>query len=638
MKTREKLLTVEFEPEGRRVRVSPGITILQAASEAGISIRSECGGKGDCGKCKVIIQDKNAVTEITDAEVEHLSSWEIGLSYRLACCTILKQNVIVIVPKESRIGVRKIQITGLERPVPLNPLVKKLHVILPKPTLSDVRSDSARLLDYLKDVHGFDRLDIDYELLKELPGVLRDADWNVTVVIWGNHRVIAVEPGNTSDKLFGLAIDIGTSKIALYVVDLTTGKTVDMRAVENPQVIHGEDIISRITYATSGNKNLESLQKLVVEAINDILRDVCIEANVDPNNIYEATMVGNTAMHHFFLAIQPEYVAISPFTPATRGPINVRAKELNIEIHPDGVIHTLPVIAGFVGADAVGDILATGVYESGDLSLLLDIGTNTEILLGNAEDILSCSCASGPAFEGGHIKYGMKAVTGAIEKVRINPDSYEVEYKTVGGVKPIGICGSAIVDIVAELLKCGIINGRGRFNPNLKTPRFKITDQGTKFILAWKDETGINKEITVTQEDITEIQLAKAAIFTGCSILMKRKDVEKEDLNRVFIAGAFGSYINPENAKFIGLVPDVPTKKIEIVGNTAITGAKMALISREARELAETLSKKVRYLELSADPEFSREFSSGMFIPHRDLDRFPSVNEYFDKLGKRSLF
>jgi uncharacterized 2Fe-2S/4Fe-4S cluster protein (DUF4445 family) len=475
-------------------------------------------------------------------------------------------------------------------------------------------------------------LEIDYELLRKLPDILRKANWDFTVAVWDDRVIIAVDAGDTSDKLSGLAIDIGTSKIVGYVVDLTTSQTVGVGSIENPQVMHGEDVISRITYAMAGEEKLGELQKLAVEGINDILHEACTQANVNPDQIYEATVVGNTAMHHFLLAIQPKYLALSPYTPAVAKSVTVKARELGIKINRNGVVYVLPVMAGFVGADAVGDILSSGIYESKKLSLLLDIGTNTEVFVGNTEDILSCSCASGPAFEGAHIKHGMKAVTGAIEKIRISRDTYEVEYKTIDDVKPVGLCGSAIVDVVAEMLKSGIINQHGRFSPNIETPRLKRVNNVPEFVLAWGNETATRKEITVTQKDINEIQLAKAAMFTGCSILMKRKGVKREDLDRVFIAGAFGSYINPENAKFIGLVPDVPTEKIVFVGNTAITGAKMALISRKARETAEAISRRVRYLELAIDPDFSQEFSYALLIPHKDLDRFPSVRKHLERL------
>jgi uncharacterized 2Fe-2S/4Fe-4S cluster protein (DUF4445 family) len=515
----------------------------------------------------------------------------------------------------------------LERPVPLNPLVKKFHTTLPKPTSSNVRPDYERLLDCLKAAYRSDELEIDYELLKKLPKLLRDANWDVTVTIWNDHRIIAVEAGDTTNKLFGSAIDIGTSKIIGYVVDLLTGKTVGIGSAENPQVLYGEDIISRIAFAVQDEDKLRALQRLVTEGINDVLRLACAEAGVNPDSIYEATVVGNTAMHHLFLGIQPKYVALPPFTPAVRRPMGVKARELDVKMHRNGVIYVLPVIAGFVGADALGDVLSSGISQSKELTLLIDIGTNTEVFVGNAEDILSCSCASGPAFEGAHIKHGMKAVNGAIKKVRISPDSYEVVYEVIGDVKPVGLCGSAMVDVVAEMLRCSIISHRGRFNLNVKTPRLKRIDSDVEFVVAWNDETGSGKEITVTQSDINEIQLAKAAIFTGCSILMMRKNLRRLDLDRVLIAGTFGRHISPTSARFIGLIPEVPTEKVRFVGNAAVTGAKMALISRETRETASMLSNRIRYLELTTDPSFDTEFAQAMFLPHKDLNRFQAIRE-----------
>ncbi|MFW9986800.1 MAG: ASKHA domain-containing protein, partial [Candidatus Odinarchaeota archaeon] len=538
---KERLITVIFEPEGRKVRIASGASILEAACKAGVDIRSECGGKGTCGKCRIVVREKKAVTKVSKAEMNHLSPSEIDSGYRLACRTTLRENITVMVPQESRVGVRKIQVTGLERPVPINPLVAKFYITLTKPTLVDIRPDYERILAFLKEEYALDKLEIEYGILKNLSNILRKANWDITVTLWDGHKIIAIEKGDTSKRLLGLAIDIGTSKIVGCIVDLTTGKTIGVGSVENPQVIHGEDIVSRIAFAGDDEEKLGILQRLAFEGINDVLRDACAQAGVDSHNIYEATIAGNTAMHHFFLGIQPKYLALSPFTPSLRGSIDVEAKEVNIKIHPEGNVHVLPVIAGFVGADAVADVLSSGIHESEELSLLLDIGTNTEVFVGNSEDILSCSCASGPAFEGVHIKHGMKAVTGAIERVHINPDSdYEVKYETVGDVKPRGLCGSAMVDVVAEMAKCGIINRRGRLNRNMKTPRLRIDNNNVEFVLAWNNETATGREITVTQEDINEIQLAKAAIFTGCSILMKRNNVKSKDLDQVLLAGAFG--------------------------------------------------------------------------------------------------
>ena len=623
-------LTVTFEPDGKKVRVRAGTKVLHAAKKASVSIRSECGGRGVCGKCKVIIKSADAVSEMSGAEKKLFSQREIREGYRLSCQTRIFKNVVVMVPLESRVETRKIELYGIEREVEINPLVRKVHVELKKPTLSDVRPDLERLLEAVEDqleIGG--ALEFDFDVLKGLPETLRCSKWNVTVVLW-NNRVINVEPGDTANEMFGMAVDIGTSKIVCHLVDLKSGETLAIGSIENPQILHGEDVISRITYASIGNPNLTTLQKLVVDGINKVFGEACQKAGIDPNKVYEAVVVGNSAMHHLFLGIQPKYLALSPYTPAVKRSISLAAKNFNIgNMNPRGVVTTLPIIAGFVGADAVADILATGMHESEDNTLLVDIGTNTEIVVGNKEDMICCSCASGPAFEGAHIKDGMKAVTGAIERVRITP-KLEVEYETIGGGKPRGLCGSAVIDAVAEMFKHGIIDHHGRFNPNVATPRLKRTDEGLEFIIAWRNETATGKEITVTQKDVREIQLAKAAIYTGCSILMKKKKLNEENVNILFIAGAFGNYINPENAKVIGLIPDIPTRKIKFVGNTAVTGAKMALLSERVRKSADSLLRVIQYHELAADPEFNLEFINAIPIPNKIVDRFPSVKKYLN--------
>jgi len=613
-----------FEPEAKKVQTPKGTTIFQAAKDAGVDIRSECGGKGLCGKCRIIVKKSKDVSELTEPERKHLSKFEIDEGYRLACQARALKDTVVVIPPESSSEFRKIQITGKERLLEPKPIVKKFFVVLPKPTLSDIRPDYERLLDALLQVDKFGHLEIDYDVLKGLSDTIRRLNFKISITVWDGRKIIAVEPGDTSNELFGFAVDIGTSKIVGYLVDLATGKTLDMESLENPQLAHGEDIITRITFAMADPKNLKTLQTLVIEAINKIINEACERTKIDPNKIYEVVVVGNTAMHHLFLGIQPKYMALSPFTPAIKTQLNVKAGELNIGISPSGIITALPVIAGFVGADAVADALATGICESSNISILIDIGTNTEIFIGNSEDMLSCACASGPAFEGFHIKHGMKAVTGAIEKIRMD-SSFEVEYETIGHGKPAGLCGSAIIDMVAEMVKHKIIDQSGRINRDIKTPRLRDSNGELEFVIAWGKETKTRKEITITQKDIREIQLAKAAIYTGCAILMKRKKLKEKDITKLFIAGAFGNYINPENAKIIGLIPDVPTEKVEFVGNTAIIGAKMTLISNEARKKADTISKKVRYLELAADPSFKKEFLEATLIPHQNLNRFPSV-------------
>jgi uncharacterized 2Fe-2S/4Fe-4S cluster protein (DUF4445 family) len=523
-------VTVDFEPEGKTAQLPVGSTIAEAAQKAKVGIRSECGGQGSCGKCRVIVRNPSAVSETTQAERSHLSQAELESGYRLACQTKILRDVKIGIPPASRVESRKIQILGLERKTELNPSLKKFYLMLPEPTLSDATPDLERLLECLSRESKTRRpLEIDYKILKDLPTILRKAHWNVAAVLWDDARIIDVEPADKSPDLFGLAVDIGTSKIVGHLMNLTSGETIAIGSVENPQIVHGEDVITRIAFAATDDANLQTLQGLLADGVNKVLREACTKVKVYPRRVYHLVGVGNTAMHHFFLGIKPKNVAVSPFTPAVKRQVDVSARTLRIEMAPTGIITFLPNIAGLVGADAIADLLATGLCLSDERSLLIDMGTNTEVFVGNKDDVLCCSCASGPAFEGAHVTHGVRAVTGAIERVSIS-SSFDIEYKTIGGERPRGMCGSAMIDVVAEMLKRKIVNTRGKFDLAIETERLcKRTGRGdTEFVVAWRDETAIDKDITITQNDVGEIQLAKAAIEAGWTVLLKRKETRAQ--------------------------------------------------------------------------------------------------------------
>lgn len=628
-----KKVTIRFEPEGRKVLVKPGTTVFEASKRAGVGIRSECGGKHSCGKCRVIIEDQSIMTGVCDLETKFLTPEELGHGYRLACSSAAGEGELtVFIPSETRMGKPRIQVEGMERLVKLDPAVKRFHLLLSKPTLHDITNDYERLLGAMRH-KGFSQLEMDHELLRSLPDSLRNAAWDVTVTVWNNKRIISIDEGNSEDVKYGFSVDIGTSKIVGYLVDLVSGNVVSIQSLENPQMVYGEDVISRINYALTDDAALKKLQATVIEAINNLIHNACKEVGANPDNVFEITVVGNTAMHHFFLGIEPKYLAIAPYVPAVTKPLDVKANSLNIKANPLANVHLLPVVAGFVGSDAVADVIATGICESNKMCLLIDIGTNGEVFVGNREDIVSCSCAAGPAFEGMHIEHGMKARTGAIERVRVDPETYEVNYETIDGSKPLGICGSGIVDAIAEMLRCGITSRRGGVNRDIDTKRLVKVDNDPRFVIAWKHETGIGRDVTVSGKDIQEIQLAKAAIHTGAAILMNEKGLKDDQIDQVYIAGAFGRYINPENAKVIGLIPDVPTERIDFVGNTAISGAKMVLTSNQMRARVEKLSKQIRYVELMTAPDFHREFRDSMFLPHRDVTRYPTVMSHLRRRG-----
>jgi len=625
---RKETVVLAFEPDGIKSEFKKGTGILDALSRVGLNIRSECGGREVCGKCRVIVQDSLSLTEITDAERELLSSSELKSSHRLACACSALGDTTIYIPEESRVITRKLLIEGTERPVTVDPAIRKVFIRIPKPSLSDVRSDAQRLQDALEEFYGIKGLEIDHQLLKKLPRILRDSNWKVTVAIWDEREIISVEKGDTSERAYGIAVDIGTSKIIGYLSNLLTGELIATESMENPQIMHGEDIISRISYASKSDASLKELQKLVVNCLNSIVSEACKKSALSQQRIYEITAVGNTTMHHIFLGISPKHLGLSPYVPAVSESMNEKARNLWWKVNPAANVYIFPVIAGFVGGDAVADIIATGIYKSDELSMVLDIGTNTEVIIGDKHGLMACSCASGPAFEGAHIRCGMKAVTGAVEKLQIEPQRYDVSYQTIGNVKPVGLCGSAIIDSVANLLKCRVIDKDGKFTELSLSPRLRKINGEKVFVLVSKEE-GAKRDIVVTQKDIREVQLAKAAIYTGCHILMKRKGVEPSDIKKLYIAGAFGNYINPINAKLIGMLPDIPQELINFVGNAAGAGARMALISKKLRDIAASFSRKTDYVELAFEPDFQAEFTLAMFFPHRDLSRFQSIKNLF---------
>jgi uncharacterized 2Fe-2S/4Fe-4S cluster protein (DUF4445 family) len=624
-----------FQPDGKRSICQKNSTILDAARASGVDIASVCGGRSFCGKCKVIITKGIENLSIpTEAEMNILTKTELDLGYRLACTSKIQDDIIIIIPDSSRTGSQRLQVEGIETPVILDPNVEKIYLKISKPSLEDVTADADRMRNIIEKKIGTGNLLISYNILKKIPHVLREGNWAVTVTIWGGSEIIDIETQDQADQMYGLAVDIGTTKIAGYLINLRTGNLVSSASLMNPQIPFGDDVISRITYSLKGSEELEELQSKVNNAVNRILDELCETNNVSLRNIYEITIVGNTIMHHLFLGISPKFVALSPYVPAVQRPVNLKSHNLNISINSEGNIHVLPVIAGFVGADTVAGILATEIYKSSDLSFMLDIGTNTEIIIGNKKRLLSSSTASGPAFEGAHIKHGMRASTGAIERIWIDPENLEPDYLVIDETRPRGVCGSGLIDAIAEMLRAGIIDTGGRIQPGNDNSRVREGEKGREFVLAWEDETSINEDIVITQFDVREIQKAKAAMYTGASIMMNNLNISRSDVEKVFMAGAFGTYIDPASAKIVGMFPDFSPEKILQVGNAAGTGARMALISKKARNISAKISESVHYLELAADPNFQTEYLNALYFPHLNLDLFP---ESLEKLKKGNL-
>ena len=630
-----KRATVVFDGVIKSAVLSNDSDILDVANQMEIGISAVCGGRGLCGKCRIVVKEGgDSLEPISNVERLSLSEEELIYGYRLACCTkALRDGAIrVEVPPESSVEQQRLQVAGIETTASVDPMVEKHAVTLTLSQLENTNSDVESLLEALSKHHDLGSLRIDHTALMQLPSAIRRGKNSVTVTSYGRHEIISVEAGEHTDPILGLAVDIGTTKLAAYLMDLKKGKIVATASSANPQIRFGDDIITRISYASKDERNLKQLQGTVVAAVNKLLHDVCQEAGVEATQVCEIVVVGNTAMHHIFLGINPRFLALSPYPPTVRSEVVLHSREIGLNANPGAYIYTLPIIAGFVGGDAVADILATELHKSESPALLIDIGTNTEVVLSDGRKLAACSCASGPALEGGCIEHGMRAETGAIERVYIDPENIEPGYATVGGASPRGICGSGILDAAASMLKCGIIDYGGRIDKKLNSPRVRLRNGFAEYVLAWKDESTNGIDITVTQKDIQAIQLAKAAIFAAISVLIRQLGIKPHNIHRVFLAGAFGTYVDPQSALMVGMYPDIPLNRIRFVGNSAGSGARMALSSKLRRTEAQQIAKTTDYVELAADRRFHEEFMKALYLPHKDTTLFPTVMQMLGRL------
>jgi len=599
--------TVKFSPIGKRVIESSPRLLLDMAREAGLGLKSVCGGKGECGKCKVIVNPANEATVI---ERKLLTQDEIAGGYRLACRTTVSKDTEVYVPASSITEQQKLQIGGKEIKVKPFPPARKFFLELPKATLSDVRPDLRRIKQELDRKYGVKVNNIDFKVLNTMGPTLRDSDWSITVIVRGS-EIIGVEPGNRTKESFGIAIDLGTTKIAFHLVDLLTGESINIHGIVNPQIAYGEDVLSRIHYAGSSRANLKKLKNKVLKAINLSIKKVCRESKVKSGDILEVTLVGNTAMHHIFLGFPVKQLGLAPFTMATNEPLEVKAREIGLEISPGGYVYFPPPIAGFIGSDHLAMLIASEILNRQGNIIAIDIGTNTEIALKTKEKIMSCSCASGPAFEGGHIRHGMRAAPGAIERVSINSKTLNVNIDTIDDSSPLGICGSGILDAISEMLRVGILDASGKMDSTHKGVRRIRGGKSLEFVLVKEKR----REITITQEDVSEIQLAKGAIRTGIEILLEEAGLKVEYIDEVIVAGAFGTYIDSLKAVKIGMFPEIDIGKFTQIGNGAGIGAKAILISQRLREQANQLAKRIRHLELATHSNFLEHFTRAIRFP-----------------------
>jgi len=654
-----------LQPSGRRGQVEEGTSVRTAARELGVEIESICAENATCGKCMVLVEEgrfekynieskRDNLSPVDTAELSYLKrrpkllkdkGWEIG-QVRLSCQCKILGDVLINVPEESRGNKQIVRKSASNREIEIKPSIRKYLVSMSPPTLERPIADWERLAKGLETsmqlVHGVEaklprwyELNIDYACLRTLSKTLRNAKWNVTVSVWNNKEVIAVQSGYHEDS-YGAAVDIGSTTVALYLCNLRTGEILAAESEMNPQIVYGEDVMSRIQYTIEYEDGLEKLHKAIIATLNKLLKQALETANnkldsetsagrLTPNDILEMVLVGNSTMHHIFLNLHPKDLGLAPFVPAIHEAVDIKARELGLQINPSGNIHVLPTIASFVGADTSAVILAEEPHKQNENWLLIDVGTNAELVLGNRKRLVCTSTPTGPALEGAHVEYGMRAAPGAMERVHIDEKTLEPKYRVIGvegwnidhaefkgEVK--GICGSAIIDAVAELFRTEIVDSRGKFRKDLESGRVRQGESGWEYVIAWAEETSIGRDIPITQQDVRQIQLAKAALFTAARTLLKRSNLQDPD--KVILAGGFGSFIDKEKAMLIGLIPDCKLENVYAVGNAAGDGARIALLNIEKRNEIDAVTRKVERFELPTDPEFQNQFMLATSFPH----------------------
>jgi uncharacterized 2Fe-2S/4Fe-4S cluster protein (DUF4445 family) len=641
----EHLVSFDLVPEP--VRVPTGTLLTEAARLAGVELIQPCGGQGRCGRCAVQVQDGTVRRRST----LRLSPEDVEQGYALACQTVVEADVVIHVPPQEKIERRlTTDLTVAEVTVPsgydhrLDQSIRRVRLSLIPPSMDNQTDDLSRLRTALRQQADLDQVYVSLPLLRKIGSVLRQGDWQVTAILDvgdASHeesyeeRLIDLLPGHVPDEtpLWGVAIDIGTTTVTLWLVDLITGKVKSQVSEYNAQISRGEDVISRIVYASKDGGG-EEMCNLVLGTINDLLEVAVKRASarrgdtaymVKPEEVVKATIAGNSTMTHLLLGIPAASIRLSPFVTAVNRVPSTMGEEVGLNINPHATVDCLPGVASYVGSDITAGVLSTNMDHATHITLFMDVGTNGEIVLGSAEWLVSCACSAGPAFEGAGVLNGMRATRGAIEEVWINSKTYAPTYRVIGGGKPAGICGSGLISLLAEMFMTGVIDKAGFLNAQLPTERIRQGEHGVEYVIAWAKETQRGKDISITHVDIDNLLRAKGAIYAGYSVLASSVGVPLEMIDQMLVGGSFGKYINVEKAVQIGLLPDMPWENIRFLGNTSVRGTYYALLDRRARERIDEIASRMTYIELSADNSFYEAFTSALFLPHTDLARFPSV-------------
>ncbi len=627
---------VKLLPEEKSIEVPTGTLITEAAAAAGLEITQPCGGQGRCGRCAVKVESGSVRRRSTI----RLNTDDLDAGWALACQSLIEGDAVISIPDQERIERRLVtEQTARAIELPFEYVPERLQSIQPHqlslnpPSLDDSQDDLSRLQGGLREL-GYEPIEISLPLLQRIGSVLRESDWKPHVLLDaptpGSGPARLIEIGTSPFHPHGVSLDIGTTTVTAYLVDLISGKVKASAAEYNGQIARGEDVISRIIYAGKGN-GLSELGTLVRETFQTLLEKLQRRTGIPPDEIFKLTVAGNTTMIHLFLRLPPETIRLTPYIPAVNHPPRFLASDLDLTIHPLASVDCLPGVASYVGADISAGVLASGLAESDALTLFIDVGTNGEIVLGNRDWMLTCACSAGPAFEGAGVVDGMRATEGAIEEVWVHSETYEPTYRVIGGEKPHGICGSGLISLLAELFVTGVIDRSGSVKLDLETPRVRQGNHGPEYVVSWADETDTGRDIALTKVDVDNLMRAKAAIYAGFSVLADSIGVDLADVQQVLVGGAFGKYINIENAINIGLLPDLPWDSFQFLGNTSALGAYMGLLSIVSREQIHEIASRMTYMELSADNTFFDAFTAALFLPHTNIARFPSVAKIWEE-------
>jgi len=626
---------VTFFPENITIAVEEGSTISDAVAAAGLEVSQPCGEQGRCGRCLVLVR----AGSVRRRSTFRLSERDVNAGYALACQTVLTGDAVIEIPPQGEIARRLVSEKTYTAEIPLDydpawmQNLKQFQLSIPPPTLDDNRDDLSRLETCLRE-HDVTELTIPLPLLRSLNKRLRESNWNPWLVLYYDRthpgEAVLIDTPVERQKLCGLAIDIGTTTVSANLMDLDNGTIIANAAEYNGQIARGEDIISRIIFASKFD-GLEDLSTRVRQTIKSLLDQVIKSSGISPDQIYRVTIAGNPTMMHLFLQLPPESIRLEPYIPTTNHTPLYFAHELDLPVYPLAVVDSLPGTASYVGADICAGVHGSGLNTSDSLSLFIDVGTNGEIVLGNQDWLVTCACSAGPAFEGAGVVHGMRAARGAIEEVYIHGETLEPTYRVIGDSKPSGICGSGLISLLAEMFATGVVDRSGTISFDANTDRTREGMHGPEYVVAYAKETETGRDISITKVDIDNLIRAKAAIYAGFNVLVASVGLELKDIERILIGGAFGNYINIEKAIQIGMMPDIPRKQFHFLGNTSLLGTSLALLSHQDREDISRTAHQMTYIELSADNTFYEQFTAACFLPHTNMQIFPSVMEIWNQ-------